>query len=136
MEFLHLISPEAYILIRSISIAFSNHHDEMAFYHAYDEDTDLLGNLYQYDDECQRATTELQNEWFWCFETLAALRLENLTVDFKNAYSSMGEFLGLTTVKDFKRFSHGLPRLVIKAPAQKLEEEIYDVLVAKNGQSY
>lgn len=79
---------------------------------------------------------ELQDQWFWKFEILAAMKIEGLILDFRKAFSMTGEFLGLGLVRDFHAFTYGLPKLVIKAPSERLRDKIYDVLVAQNTESF
>jgi len=132
-----MLPTEYYLSIRSVSLTFSGTcHDTGFSVSYYDETSNLFENLCQLDEDCRRCAAELQHQWFWAFEITAALKLESLILDFQNAYSVTGEFLGVKVSRDFHRFSYGLPRLVIKAPSKRLEEKIYDIIVAQNTKSY
>jgi len=137
MDFLQSIPPEKYLSIRSVSLTFSCRHlNTGSFFSYYDETADLLKNIYEFDEDCRQFTMELQDQWFWKFEILAAMKLEGLILDFRKAFSITGEFLGVSVVRDFHAFTHGLPKLVIEAPSERLRDKIYDVIVAQNTESY
>lgn len=111
------------------------HPNAHSFFTYYDEAADLLKNIEDFDQDCQECSRELQDQWFWKFHLLAEMNLDHLVLDFRNAFSLMGEFLGVKVAREFRKFAHGLPRLEIKAPSKRLEKKIYDIVVGQNEES-
>ena len=135
MEFLQLLPDERYFDIRSLIISFSSQDSDEScgYYPWYRPDKGPLENLDIYDDEHRSATIDQHNAWFWKFSHITGLKLQNLILDFNEAYSIEGRFLGLETVAEFRRFEHGMPALTILAPTPELEQQIYEVFEAKNA---
>ena len=137
MDFLQSIPSEKYLSIRCVSLTFSGAHlNTSSFFSYYNETADLLRNIDEFDEDCQNLTMELQDQWFWKFEILAAMKIEHLILDFRKTVSITGEFLGLKVVRDFYAFTYGLPKLVIEAPSEGLRDKIYGIIVAQNRESF
>ena len=69
--------------------------------------------------------------WFWKFWNANVLRLKKV-LDFGEAYSVDGEFLGLQLASKFPCFSYGVPELSIIAPTAELEQQIRDIIATTN----
>ena len=118
--------PEKYLQIRSVELAFSIEDSDLAssYYYIYEPELDLLANIEKYDEELRTISRELDDIWFWKFETICGLRLSKLKLDFSNAFSTEGEFLGLQAAEKFHAFNYEAPELTIVAPTPDLENQL------------
>ena len=96
------------------------------------ENRSLLDNLEDWLEHCGRANVELGMLWWEKFSILASLYLEWATLDFTEAFSMDGRYMGVETARTLQPFSHGLPKLDILAPTELLCQQIRDAIVAKN----
>ena len=115
-----------------VELAFSTADSYFAtdYYYVYENGLNLLENLENYDREIHTTCRELEDIWFWKFETITGLRLEKLTLDFTDAFSVEGNFLGLQAAMSFHYFTYGMPELEIIAPTKELQEQLEDLFAA------
>ena len=92
----------------------------------------MLENLENYDRDVYATSRDLDDVWFWKFETVSGLRLEHLILNSNDAFSVDGEFLGLRAAAQFHAFTYKAPKLRIHAPTEELEAQIRALLVAAN----
>ena len=102
------------------------------FYYSYEPKLNLLENIEKYDTAISDITRDLNNIWFWKLETISGFRLDELVLDFTDAFSADGDFLGVHSAMHFNSFTYQAPKLTIHAPTRELEELIRDVFIAKN----
>ena len=131
---MNLLPPENYLQIRSVALTFSIADSDSAssYYYVYEPELTLLENLENYDRDIHTTSRDLNDIWFWKFETVSGLRLEHLTLNFTDAFSVSGEFLGVHAATQFHAFTYGLPKLTIYAPTEELEAQIRALFVAAN----
>jgi len=96
------------------------------------EEKGLLQNLEDWLAHCNRANVELQMLWWEKFSYLANLRLDRATLDFTDAYSLDGRFIGVETASTLYTFGYGMPELTVLAPNEELRKRIHDAVVARN----
>ncbi len=70
--------------------------------------------------------------WWEKFSYLADLRLDRAALEFTDAYSLDGRFLGVETASTLYTFSNGMPELTVLAPNEQMRKRIHDALVARN----
>lgn len=92
----------------------------------------LLHNLEDWLAHCSRANVDLPMLWWEKFPYLADLRLDRAILDFTNACSLEGRFLGVERASTLYRFSYGMPELTVLAPNEEMRKRIHDAIVGRN----
>ncbi|KAL8829175.1 MAG: hypothetical protein Q9191_002169 [Dirinaria sp. TL-2023a] len=126
LDFLNLLPPEKYLQIQTVELAFSIDDSDLtdSYFYEYEPGLNLIENIEKYNEEIRIISRDLDDIWFWKFETICGLRLKKLTLDFTNAYSVEGEFLGLEVAQTFHSFTYEKPELTIIAPTEELEAKL------------
>ncbi len=121
--------------MRSISVKFTtqDYLDGQPEWYI-NEEKGLLHDLEDWLAHCSRANVELLMLWWDKFSYLANLRLDRATLDFTDAYSLDGRFLGVETASTLYTFGYGMPELTVLAPNEELRKRIHDAVVARNRQ--
>ena len=101
-----------------------------------EEDFNVLKILECYQAEMARCNANLQRLWSRKFASIATLNdLEELTIDFTDAFSPDGCFVGFESAQDWPTFWHGLPRVLkIIASNRDLEAELYNIFFTTNAE--
>ena len=95
---------------------------------------DILGILTLYQVMLDNCSNLSESNWGEKFRAIAVLQnLEELTINFTDAFSPDGEFLGVKSARNFRRFRHGLPPVFkIIAPTEDLKQELYRIFRNNN----
>ena len=72
-----------------------------------------------------RFNVELTQEWWLKFSAICSMRLDELKLDFTEAYGADGAFLGLELAMSLEKFTYQRPRrLIVRAPNNKLKRRL------------
>lgn len=86
------------------------------------------------DEQITDFVTEVTMIWWNKFYPISNLRLTHLRLDFTEAYSPDGTFLGDNVVRTLTNFSHGVPAdLNILAADDTVATRLHGIIVARNA---
>lgn len=97
--------------------------------HSLYRDPDILDFLHAYRWNITRVADRLDYLWLQKFLRVSELdNLEELTLDFTEAFAPDNEFIGTNSARDWPAFFHGLPPVLdIRAPTDELTQELYEI---------
>lgn len=107
--------------------------EAQSYFLIYDAELDLLDSLEKHDEEIAAITRTMFDDWFWKFDRVSALNLHHLTLDFTNAFSVDGDFLGILLALGVQAFAYGAPELDILAPTDNSKKQIMSIFSFVNG---
>ena len=100
----------------------------------YDEKTDLLENLLSFKRRWLAIEQDFLHSWSLMAALIFLLKLDHLILDFSDAYSLNGRFIGLQLAWLAPRFDHGIPtRFEIVAPNPTTADDIRRVFENRNS---
>ena len=127
-DFLHLLPDYLFFKIKRVELAFTIRDLDGGMYLAHPLKSSRIQSLGLDPAEVSRFNVDLQTEWFRKFLIISAMRLEELKLDFSEAYTIDGEFQGLNLARDLLRHFENKPaRLIIAAPNRKLKKLLHSI---------
>ena len=97
---------------------------------------DVLKVLDRHWYDCNLVYQDIIHEWQLRFNTLAAMPLEYMSLDFTEAHDLSGHFVRVEVARRFEGFKYGIPsELIVKAPTERLATQIREIIATNQDLS-